>query len=196
MCVALPLTAIGLAVSKPLAASAVDRDVIFGTPLAVLGLHHLLPALSTPADLAQVQPHPVLLAGWVGLFATALNLIPGGQLDGGHILYALRPERHRRVTRWVAVALLLMGVFAWAGWILWGIALLTPMFRHPHVPARPELTRRQRWVAALALLIFAVTFQPSPFQHESGVEMFTGSSSTELYHHWRQRHAAVVRPRG
>jgi Zn-dependent protease len=194
MCVALPMTVAGLVLSKPMVPSAVDQDVVFGTPLTVTGLYHLMPGLHLPATLAQIQPHPVLLAAWVGLFATALNLIPGGQLDGGHILYGVRPTGHRRATRLVALMLLLLGIFAWVGWVLWGALLLTPLFRHPDVPEEPGLTRRQRGTAALAFLLLVLTFQPAPFQHESAVEVVTGKSAMDLYHHWQQTHRG--RPKG
>ena len=65
-------------------------------------------------------PHPILIASWVGLFVTSLNLIPAGQLDGGHILYAISPQWHRRMTFTVPVLLLVMGVTLWTGWVLWG----------------------------------------------------------------------------
>jgi membrane-associated protease RseP (regulator of RpoE activity) len=171
MVVAIPLVFVGLLLSKPLAPSAFDSDVIFGTPLGIALIRALMLHSQLPHALAMIEPHPVLVAGWVGLFATALNLIPGGQLDGGHILYALAPRWQRTFTRFVSAALLFLGYFVWAGWILWGLILLLPLFRHPYVPEMMPLSRKQKWVAVLALLIFVLTFQFAPFQHESVPEL-------------------------
>ncbi len=167
MVVAIPLVFAGLALSKPLTPQAFDPDVIFGTPLMIALARHLLPALRLPYTMQQIAPHPVLLAGWVGCFATALNLIPGGQLDGGHILYAVRSRHHRGWSMCVAAALLLLGVFCWVGWLLWGAILFLPIFRHPFVAHTAELSRKQKWVAVLALVLFALTFTPAPFRGQS-----------------------------
>src|SRR5580658_5269140 len=115
--------ALGFTLSVPKAAGAPGAIVSFGgEPLTIRLLHALLrhwnPGLPTFDNLAL---HPILLAGWIGLFITALNLIPGGQLDGGHILYALSPRSHRVVTILLPLALLVAGVFYWLGWMLWAI---------------------------------------------------------------------------
>jgi Zn-dependent protease len=176
MLVAVPLVAIGLLLSKAILPSAIDKDVIFGTPLVVSLLAQWMPGLHVPAQLASVQPHPVLLAGWVGVFATALNLVPGGQLDGGHILYSVSPRVHAALSRLVAVGLLLLGMFAWVGWVIWGLVLLLPWFRHPYVEGYPPLSRTQKWVAVLALVLFLLTFNPVPFHQ---------SSAWDIYRQWR-----------
>lgn len=171
MIVAVPMVFIGLALSKPLSPQAFDPDVIFGTPLMVAIARHLMPGLQLPFTMQHIAPHPVLLAGWVGCFATALNLIPGGQLDGGHILYAVYSRSHRAWSLAVAGLLLLLGIFCWIGWLLWGAILFLPIFRHPAVPQTPRLTKTQKWVALLALILFALTFTPAPFQGQSLWEM-------------------------
>ncbi len=176
MCVAVPLTFAGLLLSKPILPSAIDPDVVFGTPLAVTIARGMMLHSYLPRTLAAIQPHPLLVAGWVGLFATALNLIPGGQLDGGHILYAVRPSLHRTTSRLVAAMLVFLGIFAWVGWLVWGVVLLLPFFRHPHVPEMAGLTRTQKWIAVLAVILFALTFNPTPFH---------GSSAIELLRSWR-----------
>ena len=165
MCVALPLVTVGLMWSKPLMASAYDENLIFGTPLLMrLLMHHRV-------GLSQIQPHPLLVAGWVGSFATALNLLPSGQLDGGHILYALTPGLQRTLSLVTAVVLVGLGLFCWTGWLVWGAILLLPFFRHPVVPRAPGLSRAQGWVAVLALVIFVLTFHPAPFQGQSAVQL-------------------------
>jgi membrane-associated protease RseP (regulator of RpoE activity) len=133
--VALPTTIVGILLSRPAGrrlgscagpvSPAVDHYAA-GPDARGLG--------SRSAALANLLPHPILIASWVGLFVTSLNLIPAGQLDGGHILYAISPQWHRRMTFAVPVLLLVMGVTLWTGWVLWGVILLLPAMRHPHVP--------------------------------------------------------------
>ena len=160
---------IGLALSRPLSPAAPPSMVHFGIePLSMHLLHklvsHWVPALP---DFPHLLPHPVLLAGWIGLFITSLNLIPGGQLDGGHLLYALSPELHRQVTRFLPYLLLLMGLFCWLGWLLWGAFLLWPRMRHPKVPVEPELSRGRVLLAFVGLLILLLSFTPMPFHDSS-----------------------------
>jgi membrane-associated protease RseP (regulator of RpoE activity) len=150
----------GLILSRPVPASAPHSIITFGEPLTI---RLLASALHAP-DFHSTLYHPVLIAGWIGLFVTALNLIPGGQLDGGHLLYALSPALHRWSTRLLPVALILLGIFVWIGWALWGSLLLIPaMRRHPSIPS-PGLLGRSRILACLlSLAVFFLTFAPEPF---------------------------------
>ncbi len=106
--------------------------------------------------------HPFALAGWVGMLATALNLLPMGQLDGGHILYAVAG----RLQRWIGplswIGLALAGLL-WSGWWFWCVIILVIGLRHPPI-ADPEapLGSRRRWAAAATLLIFILVFIPIP----------------------------------
>ena len=106
--------------------------------------------------------HPVALAAWLGLFATSLNLLPLGQLDGGHILYAATGRLQRRLALPLWLALGLMG-FYWPGWLLWCVIVLRD--RPPpsaglrrERPARRQAAR----LAWLALLMFVLSFIPVP----------------------------------
>ena len=113
---------------------------------------------------ASLLLHPVGRAAWVGLFATALNLLPAGQLDGGHILCALTSGRHRWISIAVAIALLPLGWFFWMGWFLWAVLLLAVGFRHPPLLDGWEpLDRTRRIWAVVALAIFLLCFMPAPF---------------------------------
>ncbi len=136
----------------------------FGQPLALGWVHSFLSA--TPA-FASANRHPILIAGWIGLFVTALNLLPGGQLDGGHILYAVSPRIYRRVSRLMPCALFLAGIFFWLGWFVWGGILLLPAMRHPHVPLEQPLGRQRYLLAASSLAIFLLTVAVQPFQGNS-----------------------------
>jgi membrane-associated protease RseP (regulator of RpoE activity) len=131
--------------------------------VAVLALQRLLQSLTGPTpDITLIVPHPVLTASWIGLLITALNLIPAGQLDGGHILYAISPTLHRWSSRIVVVVLFALGLWSWAGWIVWGIVLLMPGMRHPRIPDSEPLTKAQLALipACLCILAVAGTFQP------------------------------------
>lgn len=158
---AVPALAIGIAYSKVVPAAQANALLVFGDPLISRLLMAWLRPGVAPADLLL---HPVGRAAWVGLFATALNLLPAGQLDGGHILYSLASESHRRVSLGVALVLLPLGVKFWGGWLFWATLLLLLGFRHPPLLNRWEPLGRQRlsW-AAIALFIFLLCFMPAPF---------------------------------
>ncbi|MFN7940560.1 MAG: site-2 protease family protein [Thermoanaerobaculia bacterium] len=113
---------------------------------------------------ASVNLHPFALAAWVGIFATMLNLLPLGQLDGGHILYAVFGRRVRAL-RWPLWAALLGGGFFWPGWWMWSAILLLLGLRHPPVlDEREPLDRRRRLLAVAALVLFLVCFLPVPIR--------------------------------
>jgi membrane-associated protease RseP (regulator of RpoE activity) len=143
--------------------------VRFGNEPFTVSLVHRLLAHWFPSIpvFNQASPHPVLLAGWIGLFITSLNLIPGGQLDGGHILYAVSPRLHRIFTRALPFALFAAGTFYWAGWILWGVFLLIPAMRHPKVPVVLALSRGRVALAIIGAALFLLTFTPAPFYDSS-----------------------------
>ena len=133
------------------------------SPLAILVLHRLLHVLNgANPDIALIIPHPVLTASWIGLLITALNLIPAGQLDGGHILYSISPTMHRWSTRIVIGGLLGLGFFFWAGWVVWGIVLMTPGMRHPRVANTIPMSKWHLALvpACLFILIACGTFEP------------------------------------
>lgn len=109
--------------------------------------------------------HPVAFAGWIGLFVTSLNLIPIGQLDGGHIAYALFGEKHIFLSSTLIVIMTLLGVLLWEGWVIWVIVLLIVGLRHPPVLYREvPLDYKRKFLGWLAFLIFVFTFIPVPFK--------------------------------
>jgi membrane-associated protease RseP (regulator of RpoE activity) len=161
--------AFGFLLSEPLRPGAPAEIVQFGgEPLTIRLIHGLLVRWNPHLpEFGHLALHPVLLAGWIGLFITALNLIPGGQLDGGHILYALSPRLHRIITNLLPFALLLAGVFYWLGWMIWGIFLLIPALRHPKVPLHTELSPGRAILGVVGVALFALTFTPTPFHDNS-----------------------------
>jgi membrane-associated protease RseP (regulator of RpoE activity) len=162
------VVAIGFLLSHAAPLNRVSALIGFGNPLTLKMIHGLLAYIypATPSFEVATR-HPVLIAGWVGLFVTSLNLIPGGQLDGGHILYALFPRLHRRLTLFLPIVLFVCGFFFWVGWILWGLLLLIPAMRHPQVPIGQPLDRKRILLSVIALAIFVLTFSAEPFAGSS-----------------------------
>ncbi|HEX2254363.1 MAG TPA: site-2 protease family protein [Thermoanaerobaculia bacterium] len=108
--------------------------------------------------------HPFALAAWFGLLVTAMNLIPIGQLDGGHILYAVAGRLQRRLALplWLALA---AAALWFPGWIVWCLILLLMGLAHPPVRDEAEpLDARRHLVAALALVLFVLSFMPVPVE--------------------------------
>lgn len=105
---------------------------------------------------------PVAMAGWVGCLLTGINLLPIGQLDGGHVLNALLPRQAPRIARIGLVLAILAGVF-WSGWAVWALLLLAlRAWMSLPVPEWPALTRRARLIALAALGAFLLSFMPRP----------------------------------
>ncbi len=159
--IAVPALATAILFSKVIATSDASSALVFGQPLIERLLEFCLrPGVSH----GHLLLHPMGRAAWVGLFATALNLLPAGQLDGGHILYAVASERHRRVSFAVALLLVPLAVKFWAGWLVWAVLLVAIGFRHPPLVDRwKPLDRTRRILAGVALAIFILSFMPAPF---------------------------------
>jgi membrane-associated protease RseP (regulator of RpoE activity) len=167
--VALPVLCWGLALSKPEPAGFDSSAIGFGYPLIFSLFHYLLaPFTHNHVPLGNMNLHPVGVAAWVGMFATALNLLPGGQFDGGHILYAVAPRAHKWVTRATVLVLIPLGKF-WPGWWIWALILGFTGLRHPNVPPWPGISSPRRWLTVVAVLLLALTFVFSPFP---GASMF------------------------
>jgi membrane-associated protease RseP (regulator of RpoE activity) len=115
-------------------------------------------------DNSDILLHPIAFAGWIGLFITSLNLIPIGQLDGGHIAYAFLREGHKKLSIALIAVMGVMAVFFWPGWAVWAGLMLILGIKHPPVIFWEEpLDGRHRMTGIIALIIFIITFVPSPF---------------------------------
>jgi membrane-associated protease RseP (regulator of RpoE activity) len=138
--------------------------VVFGDSLLTAGIQRLVLGAMPPGH--DVVIHPVALAAWLGLFVTTLNLLPLGQLDGGHVTYAWLGERGAlRVSRLVSAALLLAGIFVSLNWLVWW--LLTRIvigLRHPPAIDDAPIGPARRAVALASLALFVLTFVPVPFR--------------------------------
>ena len=134
----------------------------FGDSAVTWGVQRLVLGKLPPGT--DVFLHPVAFAAWIGLFITTLNLIPLGQLDGGHVTYALLGRRRARAfSRLVSWGLLLAGLFLSWSWLLWwAVTRFLVGFGHPPALEETPLGAGRRALAVLALLLFAATFIPVP----------------------------------
>lgn len=158
--VALPAMAFAIATAKIVPDAPAGGYPFIGDPPLVW----LLTAMFHPGIRpAWLLLHPVGRAAAVALFATALNLLPAWQLDGGHILYSLASEKHRRISLAASLALMSIGIYASYIWAFWGFLLLvlSLRFRHPPLadPWEPLGATRRMW-AVVALAIFVLCFTP------------------------------------
>jgi len=109
--------------------------------------------------------HPLAYAGWAGLFVTALNLLPIGQLDGGHILYAWLGNRGQKIFPVNIALFALVCIVAYSGWVLLIILLLWFGYRHPPtIDADTPLDLKRQVIAGYTFLIFVLSFTPVPFR--------------------------------
>lgn len=137
--------------------------LLMGDSLLSWGVQRLVLGPLPPGH--EVMLHPVAYAGWIGLLVTTLNLLPIGQLDGGHVLYAwLGGERAERASRLFSWALLAAGLtMSWTWLVWWLITRFLVRLRHPPALFEEEgLDRGRVALAVLALLLFALTFIPVP----------------------------------
>ena len=153
-----PLVA-GVSMSHIIPGIAQRGDLIFGTPLILRFVEWLrFPGVRT----ADLYLHPVARAAWAGLLATALNLLPIGQLDGGHILYAIVGERIKLLSYIFIAALIPLGIFFAYSWLVWALLLFFIARRHPVISDDRPLDPMRRRLAWVALAILILSFTPSP----------------------------------
>jgi membrane-associated protease RseP (regulator of RpoE activity) len=155
----LPALSVGLALSKIVPGIAQTGSFHPGTPI-ILGL--LQKAIFPGVDPANLYLHPVVRAAWVGLLATSMNLLPIGQLDGGHILYALSPAKHKLVSKILIAGLIVLGAFLGYEWIILAVVLFFLGRKHPAIYDPEGIGRTRHQLAILALLIFVLSFMPAP----------------------------------
>lgn len=157
----------GLSLSHPIVPFN-PADTRAGFPLAFHLAARLL-HVGLPLDVLSL--HPIAAAAWVGFFATSLNLLPGGQLDGGHILFSVSPRLHYWISLLTVFAMVPLGKYLWTGWFLWAVLLGLTM-RHPRVPRYPDVSGWRRVLALGAVLMLALSFTPAPFTNSSGQDVW------------------------
>ncbi len=159
--VAVPVLLVGLYLSE-IRTDSVETGMNLGASLFFSLLSWIVHG-SIP-DEANLILHPIAFSGWIGLLVTCLNLLPVGQLDGGHVAYAVLGSRQRLVSKGVIAALLLLGVFGWSGWLVWAGILIVMGTNHPPVIYDwIPLDKRRVNIGWITLAIFVLTFTPVPF---------------------------------
>lgn len=154
---------IGLYMSEVVFLQSFESGVSLGNSILFYILSWL--TLGVTPDDYDIILHPVAFAGWIGLFITSLNLLPIGQLDGGHIAYAVFGDKHRQISIFMIFFLLLLGLFSWEGWVLWGILMLVLGIKHPPVIYwEVRLDPKRKLFSLFCLIIFILTFVPHPFK--------------------------------
>ncbi|MGH2566874.1 MAG: site-2 protease family protein, partial [Bacteroidota bacterium] len=150
------------------------------------------PATQFVPPMTEMYHFPFLCVGWFGLFVTAMNLIPIGQFDGGHIVYTMFGEKHRAIARWSFIGLLVLGLpsvldsairtvasffsneptpalvpfaeYSWSGWFLWAlISFYLVKLYHPPVQDETPLDERRMLIGWISLVIFISSFSFAPF---------------------------------
>ncbi len=160
--VSIPVILVGLKLSAVTVMGGHGEELILGEPLLFKLLSWVVFGNLGPQE--NVILSPVAFAGWIGLLVTALNLLPVGQLDGGHVAYALFPDYHRYISLGILGLLVICGLLFWKGWLMWAALLAILGWRHPPpyqfwVP----LDRRRRILGLITIVVFILTFTPTPF---------------------------------
>lgn len=166
----------------------------FGQTILYSALSGLLtdPSTHFVPPMSEMYHYPLLCVGWFGLFVTAMNLIPIGQFDGGHLIYTMFGEKHRVIARWSFIALLVLGLpslldslirtvwsyfsnaplgqvipfaqYSWTGWFIWAlISFYVIKLYHPPAPDETPLDETRMRIGWLTLLIFVICFSFTPF---------------------------------
>ncbi|MCK6556687.1 site-2 protease family protein [Candidatus Binatia bacterium] len=190
MIVAIPAVLVGLRLSEVRPLGLDDGGLLLGDSLLFQGLTWL--ALGTTPDTATIVLHPIALAGWFGLFVTFMNLLPVGQLDGGHVAYAMFGRWHRLVSRVFVGVIAALGFMGWQGWFVWVVLLLIIGFDHP--PTRDAWTPldwRRQVAAWLTVGVFVATFMAEPIAVAEPAQQFEGERIPVAWHMDR-----APRPRG
>ena len=161
MIIAVPVLFVGLLLSE-VRPGAAETGLSLGSSLffSLMSwiVHGYLP------DEVNLILHPIAFSGWIGLLVTCLNLLPVGQLDGGHVAYAIFGPRQRVVAVIVVAVLILLGLTGWSGWLVWAAILLLMGTRHPRVVYEwIPLDSTRKVIGWVTLAIFVMTFTPTPF---------------------------------
>ena len=164
--IAVPALVIGMMMSRVVALPSDFTGVSLGEPLLFKAVSWLI--WGTPPETASINMHPMAFAAWFGLLATALNLIPIGQFDGGHIAYAALGRHAHKVTIVAVLFAVSLSVYS-SSWVVWTVLAIGLLFafgwRHPSVWDETEpLDPARLWLALLALVILVLCFTPAPIE--------------------------------
>lgn len=158
---AIPTLIIGLLLSETTTQAGTDA-VKIGSSLIFSFFSWVV--IGSMPDHVDVILHPVAFSAWIGLLVTCFNLIPVGQLDGGHIAYAMFGDRQKIISRIVVFLIVILGIFFWSGWLIWAAILVLMGVDHPPVFYDDvPLGRGRMALGFLALGFFILCFTPVPF---------------------------------
>lgn len=163
----LPVIFWGVRLSEIVDKATLGEDVLTLGDSILFNLVSRISIGSIPPD-KDLMLHPMAYAGWVGLFVTALNLLPISQLDGGHIIYALFGKKSRIISNFFYCGLIFVFLFYSAGWLL--LVILLAIFR-THPPTLNNhliLDRRRKLLGIFTLILFFLAFTPVPFGFMEG----------------------------
>jgi membrane-associated protease RseP (regulator of RpoE activity) len=161
--IAIPLLLYGLAISPVEPLPTQGNYFLEGNSLLYLGAKYLVHGQILPGNGLDVMLNPIAFAAWFGLLVTAFNLLPVGQLDGGHVIFTLIGDRIQIVGTLFVAALLVMGVMLWPGWFVWALLIFLLGVGHP--PPLNDVTplsRGRKLLALLTIFIFVLVFTPVP----------------------------------
>ena len=162
--VAVPTLVIGLFLSdivEPIG----ERGFSFGSSVIMILLSKLILGVTPLSPDFNIQLHPVAFAGWVGLFVTAINLFPIGQLDGGHIIYSLFGKKSKNWAKYFFIFLLSL-IYFWPSWGIWAVLLIV-ITRFKSAPLLDDDVlplKKHKIIGYLAIVIFILTFVPVPIE--------------------------------
>ena len=156
------VTAIGLKYSSVVPITYSEGSLGLGNSIIIHALSYII--LGPIEAGYDVVLHPIAFAGWIGFFVTAMNLLPIGQLDGGHMVYALIGRRHRLFSMLMIAALVVLGLLTWPGWLIWAVLITIIALRHPPIEDQHiAMDNRRKLTCLFALAVFILTFIPTPF---------------------------------
>jgi len=169
-----PALAYGLHLSKVVPAVPREGSIIFGEPIILKIIGSML--FKNIPEHVDIILHPVAFAGWVGILVTALNLFPIGQLDGGHIFYAVLGKRSRKFSVLFIAVFVIMGVIFWMGWLIWAVLIYFLGLKHPRIVDEDIPLSQGRKILGLAILIvFILSFIPDPIKGYSLIDVLKTS---------------------
>jgi Zn-dependent protease len=160
--IAFPLFFVGLMLSP--ARPPIPEGTSLGSPLLLRGIEELVYAIRAIPPEHEIYVNAMTFAAWFGLVVTGFNLLPVGQLDGGHVSYAVLGRWGKTVGILTLVSLVALGTFVWSGWYVWAAFIFLSGWQHPApLNALEPLGRKRMILGILVFVLTALLFTPAPF---------------------------------
>lgn len=158
--IAVPAIIYGIKLSRHVSDLPREGGLFLGEPLIMKIIYKIFYP-EAPSEFTLLL-HPIAFAAWFGILATAFNLFPIGQLDGGHILYSVLGRKSEIFGKIFVLVLIAMGIMFWEGWLLWAGIIIIIGTKHPPVYEGESLDGKRKFLAIIALLMFILSFTPTP----------------------------------